>query len=103
MLAEVEAKSLRLVEAEEEVVFLKDELVMENESQVQSIDALQDKCGKLAKQNITLVQRLNEMEQELEELEKRMKSQGRDKAYISFNIVVFLIDLTNNNNVAIIP
>lgn len=44
-------KSQRCMELEEELLFVKDEVLMENETQAQLVEALQDRTMKLTKQN----------------------------------------------------
>lgn len=57
-------------------MFVKDELVMDSEIEKQTAEALQERCNRLGKQNTALLKRLQEMEQEAEELEVRMESKG---------------------------
>jgi predicted nuclease with TOPRIM domain len=59
------------------LVFVKDELLQENETQTQLTEALQERCTKVSKQNTLLLQRLQEMELEAEDLEHKVESKGK--------------------------
>jgi nitrate/nitrite-specific signal transduction histidine kinase len=73
---DLQVRSSRLVEAEEELAFVRDELLQDQQVQTLLVDGLQDRCGKLNKQNTALLKRLQEMESEIEEIEVNATSTG---------------------------